>query len=431
MKYCVVYLFMMMASVFEMKAGVDPKFHIYLCFGQSNMAGGSRAESIDLSPTVDSRFKMLAARDYALLNQTTGNWYAANPPLVPTNNPNTVEKNICVADYFGRSMVAALPSDYKVGVINVAIGGVEIRYFMSEWVKDHLNFNTSYLAAYGNDPYKRLVDMAKIAQQSGVIKGILLHQGEADNGREEWPQRVKTIYDRLITDLGLNAAKVPLLVGEVVNASEEGSCAGHNNVIAKVPTVIPTAHVISSAGCPCAADKLHFTPMGYRIMGKRYAIKMLELLGYPAHKDANYSLSQNLRKFYKATSLKVSGDINLSVNNSYTIPVTAEFEDGHKESVSAGVAVTSIGNSLTIDGTVIKAVTNERSKVIVKYTDFTDNTLSTSFYVNKSVFPTKFIKEIVNYIMGKPSSTFNKNSADANGDKVINAADIVHIISAK
>jgi hypothetical protein len=40
--------------------------------------------------------------------------------------------------------------------------------------------------------------------------------------------------------------------------------------------------VISSKGCECRPDHLHFTPAGYRELGKRYAAKMLELEGFPS-----------------------------------------------------------------------------------------------------------------------------------------------------
>ena len=48
------------------------------------------------------------------------------------------------------------------------------------------------VAEYDGDPYKRLVEMARIAQEDGaVIKGILLHQGRSNTGDEEWPLKVK------------------------------------------------------------------------------------------------------------------------------------------------------------------------------------------------------------------------------------------------
>jgi lysophospholipase L1-like esterase len=47
-----------------------------------------------------------------------------------------------------------------------------------------------------------------------------------------------------------------------------------------LPKTIPTAHVVSSAGCTGRPDHLHFTPEGYRELGTRYAQTMLPLLGY-------------------------------------------------------------------------------------------------------------------------------------------------------
>ena len=40
------------------------------------------------------------------------------------------------------------------------------------------------------------------------------------------------------------------------------------------------AYVISSSGCDCTFDHLHFSAAGYRELGRRYASKMLQLLGY-------------------------------------------------------------------------------------------------------------------------------------------------------
>jgi hypothetical protein len=39
------------------------------------------------------------------------------------------------------------------------------------------------------------------------------------------------------------------------------------------------------------------------------------------------------------------------------------------------------------------------------------------------------IVEVVNYIMGSPSEKFDENAADVNGDKYVNAADIVGIVN--
>jgi lysophospholipase L1-like esterase len=88
---------------------------------------------------------------------------------------------------------------------------------------------------------------------------------------------VKYVYKNLLKDLHLKAKKVPLLAGETVNEDQDGKCAGMNKIIATLPQIIKNSYVISSAGCPDAADNLHFSAEGYRMLGKRYAEQMLTL----------------------------------------------------------------------------------------------------------------------------------------------------------
>ena len=256
----------------------DKNFYIFLCFGQSNMEGFPGIEEQD-KKNVDNRFQVMAAVDFPKLNREKGRWYSAVPPLC---RPST---GLCPADYFGRTMVANLPRNIRVGVVIVAVAGCKIELFdkynylaydstAPSWMKN-------IIKQYDGDPYQYLVDMAKLAQKDGVIKGILLHQGESNTGDKDWPNKVKGIYNNLIKDLNLNAEKVPLLAGEVVNADEQGACASMNKIIDDLPKTIPNSYVISSAGCPAIPpDHLHFTAEGYRILGTRYAEKMLSLLGY-------------------------------------------------------------------------------------------------------------------------------------------------------
>ena len=44
---------------------------------------------------------------------------------------------------------------------------------------------------YGSNPYAYLVEMSKLAKDSGVIKDILLHQGESSSGDGNGPQKSK------------------------------------------------------------------------------------------------------------------------------------------------------------------------------------------------------------------------------------------------
>jgi len=254
----------------------DPNFHIYLCFGQSNMEGNAAIESKDRTG-VSSRFKMMAAVDMPSYSRKKGNWYTATPPLCRNST------GLTPADYFGRTMVENLPESIKVGVINVAVGGCAIELFDEEkcaaQIKNAEPWFKSYCAEYGNNPYKVLVTMAKKAQKVGVIKGILLHQGCSNNGQADWPVKVKRVYIRLLNDLGLNEEEIPLLIGETLRG---GYCEGHNAVIAKTHTVIPNSYVISSEGCVgttgTGEDHLHFKAEGYRELGRRYAQQMLKIL---------------------------------------------------------------------------------------------------------------------------------------------------------
>lgn len=258
----------------------DPHFYIFLCFGQSNMEGNARFEAQD--STVDSRFQVMEAVDCPALGRTKGNWYTAVPPLCRCHT------GLTPADYFGRTLLAALPKDAKIGIINVSVGGCKIELFDKVNYQGYVNtapkWMLNMIKEYDGNPYQRLVDMAKLAQKDGVIKGILLHQGESNTNDSLWPQKVKGVYDNLLKDLDLQAESVPLLAGEMLSADQGGACASMNKIINTLPQTIPTAYVIPSEGCPGTPDHLHFTAAGYRELGQRYGEKMISLMGEQEHK---------------------------------------------------------------------------------------------------------------------------------------------------
>ncbi len=255
-------------------AGSDPNFHVYLAFGQSNMEGFPGIEPQDKTG-VNKRFQMLAAVDFSTPARSKGEWYDAVPPLCRAST------GLCPADYFGRTMVSRMPERVMIGVVNVAVAGCKIELFDKDTYQAYAAtapaWMTSIINGYGGNPYQHLVEMARLAQKKGVIKGILLHQGESNTNDKDWPNKVAKIYKDLITDLSLRADNVPLLAGETVNVDQQGATASVNTIIAELPKVLPHSYVISSKGCECRSDHLHFTAAGYRELGKRYAEKMLEL----------------------------------------------------------------------------------------------------------------------------------------------------------
>src|SRR6476659_3788247 len=177
----------------------DKKFYIFLCFGQSNMEGNARIEAQD--STVDPRLQVMEAVNCPNLGREKGKWYTAVPPLCRCRT------GLTPADYFGRTLVANLPKDVKVGVINVAVAGCKIELFAKDHYQAYADtapiWMKGIIKEYDGNPYARLVEMAKLAQKDGVIKGILLHQGESNTGDTTWPQKVKFVYDNLLVDLNL------------------------------------------------------------------------------------------------------------------------------------------------------------------------------------------------------------------------------------
>lgn len=284
---------LLLCAVMGAQAEVDPNFYIYICFGQSNMEGNAQWEAQDVG-NVDPRFQMLATCNFDNPKRKLGNWYTAECPIV-----SPVGK-LGPSDYFGRTMVKELP-DKKIGVIAVAMGGSPIEMFdkdlYEQKYKDNYNEWWAQIARnyYGENPYGRIIEMAKKAQEVGVIKGILLHQGESNNGDEKWPGMVKKIYKDMLHDLGLKASDVHIYVGETEYEEMGGGCSWHNHVVAKIPEVIPTGHVVSAKDIPGnGTDPWHFSAEGYRTFGKRYAEKVLDVMNHPEAYTKQYTIDERL-----------------------------------------------------------------------------------------------------------------------------------------
>lgn len=271
------FLIFLFTGITQNTLAQDQNFYIFLSFGQSNMQGNAPIEPQD-TVNINPRFKVLQAVDCPDLNREIGHWYTAKPPLCRCNT------GLTPVDYFGRTLVENLPENITIGVINVSVGGCKIELFNEDKYKAYVpttpDWLQNFVKAYDGNPYLRLIEMAKLAQKAGVIKGILLHQGESNTNDTTWPEQVKVVYNNMLHDLDLKSENVPLLAGEVVNADQNGVCASMNNIIDTLPEVIPHSYVISSKGCTAGSDNLHFDAEGYRMLGKRYGMKMLSLLGY-------------------------------------------------------------------------------------------------------------------------------------------------------
>ena len=254
----------------EKVAQPDPNFYIFLCFGQSNMEGNARPEAVDLE-SPGPRMLLMPAVDFPDKGRKMGEWCEASAPLC---RPNT---GLTPADWFGRTMVASTPENIKIGIIHVAIGGIDIKGFLPDSIENYAKnkapqWMKGMLAAYDNNPYERLVTLAKKAQKDGVPK---------------WAGMVKQVYENLCGDLQLKPEEVNLYVGNIVQAGGKGVCIGCKKQIDELPQTIHTSQVISSDDCSNGPDRLHFDAAGYRELGCRYGEAVARHLGFEPKRPKN------------------------------------------------------------------------------------------------------------------------------------------------
>ena len=355
---------------------VDSTFHIYLCFGQSNMEGNADIEDVDMKG-VDKRFQVMSVCDEDLkMGRTPGNWYTAVPPLCRYG------AKLSVADYFGRTMVDNLPESYKVGVVMVAIGGAGIDCFdkdnYAKYYENADEWQKYLMGLYGGNPYAKLVEFGKRAKKRGIIKGILLHQGESNNGQADWPEKVGKIYRDLLRDLDLKEEEVPLFAGEMLSEAEGGICAGHNEYVAVLPWLV-NAHVVSSEGCKGASDGLHFTSEGYREMGRHYARVVLnKIYGIPLGMPDMAVINMDMP----------NKDLEVQIGKGQKLELMATFEDGHTEDV-AYMAKFEIENTegADIKDGEVRGLSQGCTEVKAIYTDPVGKVSSLSFTLNSTCFP--------------------------------------------
>lgn len=251
-------------------AAPDPNFHIYLAYGQSNMGGTAEAQASD--KVEHPRFKIFASQKCAAKGRNTlGEVYPAVPSLFNCGN------TISVADWFGRTMADSMP-DVTIGIVPVAVGGASIRLFDKDQYASYLSTAEGWLQNYakeyepsGNVP-KAIIDLAKKAQEVGVIKGIIFHQGETDGGYADWPKIVKKTRDDFLSALGMSSDSVPFVAGELLR---EGCC--YSDRVSKLSNTMDNTYFASSEGLGGnGVDRYHFGHDAYVTIGKRYAEQMLK-----------------------------------------------------------------------------------------------------------------------------------------------------------
>ena len=222
--------------------GKKENLHVYLLIGQSNMAGRAPFTKDEAMPL-----------ERGFLLNGSDEWEPAKNPL---NAYSTIRKGLNMQKMnpgytFAKTMLEKSPT-VSLGLVVNAKGGSNI----GQWKKD---------AAF----YKEAVRRVKIAGKTGTIKGVLWHQGESDAKKPEgYLEKLSDLVKNLREDLAM--PDLPFVAGQVNDVK------AINDQIAQLPEKVNASSYISSEGLT-AMDRWHFDAKSVRIMGERYAEKMLKL----------------------------------------------------------------------------------------------------------------------------------------------------------
>ncbi len=222
--------------------------NIYLCIGQSNMAG--RAKILPKDTVILQHVFLFNDRD---------EWEPAKNPL---NRYSTVRKDISMqklgpAWSFAKTLAQKYPKR-QFGLIVNAHGGSSI----NEWAK-------------GTIYYDEAIIRALKAQKTGRIMGVVWHQGESDKKHyNEYTDKFKRVVENIRRDL--NISDLPVVVGEIGNW--RGNSDSMNMVLDGLKEQIPNVGVVSAAGLQHRGDSTHFNNESQITLGDRYAKVMMQLI---------------------------------------------------------------------------------------------------------------------------------------------------------
>lgn len=244
-------LFLVFVAMHTYAQQPDPNFELYILAGQSNMAG--RGEVTDAYKT--------AGNAKVLMLNKEGKWVQATHPM-HFDKPNA---GVGPGLEFGVQMAKANPKA-KVGLIPVAVGGSPIE----SWLPGALD------QATGTHPYDDAVARIKLAMQTGVIKGIIWHQGESNSGRPtqvaKYLEQLKELITRFRQLVGND--NLPFVAGELGRYATFGNI---NAEINKLSEALPNTAVATTENLVHKGDNLHFDSASADELGRRYAAKMLLL----------------------------------------------------------------------------------------------------------------------------------------------------------
>jgi arylsulfatase A len=224
-------------------------FHLFLLAGQSNMAGRGR---------VDEQARETDARILSL--NKAGEWQLAADPL-------HFDKPRAVGVGLGKSFAADYVRDnpgITVGLIPCAAGGSAI----STWEPGGYHSQTK------SHPWDDTVARVQRAVESGVVRGVLWHQGESDSKpmlAEVYEANLHELIDRFRSLVG--SPDLPFIAGQMGRFSERPWNDSKKLVDAahqSLPSMVGKTGFVNAVGLSDKGDKVHFDSRSYRELGHRY-----------------------------------------------------------------------------------------------------------------------------------------------------------------
>jgi hypothetical protein len=193
-----------------------------------------------------------------------GQWEVAKDPLHFDKPVAGVGPGLA----FGRAM-AARDTSVVIGLIPCAVGGSGI----DAWAPG------AYFEGTKTHPYDDALARARTALATGMLAGIIWHQGESDASPEKsaaYATKLRSLIAQLRTDL--QAPSVPFVAGQLPSfpqgTTDAAGVARINEALAELNKTMPYYTYVPATGTTDRGDHLHLDAASARLMGQRYAAAM-------------------------------------------------------------------------------------------------------------------------------------------------------------
>lgn len=229
----------------------NKNLHIYLLIGQSNMAG--RGVLDDSSKSTNPNILMFTKDSL---------WAIATDPL-HFDRPTAVGVGPGIS--FAQTMLEVMAKkNIQIALIPCAVGGSGIESWQAgkKFLEDH--------------PYDDAIRRTKKAQQDGILKGILWHQGESDTNEKRkvvYMERLTKFVQNLRQDL--QVPNLPFVAGELPYYKDNFKA--FNTVFSRLEQEIPHATFVKADELNHNGDGVHLDTPSARELGRRYAHAMYNL----------------------------------------------------------------------------------------------------------------------------------------------------------